>query len=74
MASPPEQPKRIREKPIHRLYSGPGHALPPEQRKPAKKYPRVDEPTVPRAYWCWTAGLVAAALVLGLLVGRFLLG
>jgi hypothetical protein len=74
MANPPEQPKRIREKPLHCGYSGPGIVLPLEQRMRRGKYRPIDEPTVPRAYWYWTAGLVSAALVLGLLAGRFLLG
>jgi hypothetical protein len=46
----------------------------PGERIRPKKYPRFDDPVIPRWYWYLTAGLVAAALVLGLLVGRFLLG
>jgi hypothetical protein len=34
---------------------------------------RFDDPVIPRSYWYWTAGLAAAALALGLLLGRLLL-
>jgi hypothetical protein len=56
------------------LYDGPALAVPPEQRVRPKKYPRFDDPIIPRSYWYLTAGLAAAALALGLLLGRFLLG
>jgi hypothetical protein len=48
--------------------------IPPEQRVKRKKYPRIDDPVIPRSYWFWTAGLAAIALVLGLFLGRFLFG
>jgi hypothetical protein len=38
-----------------------------------KKFARFDDPVIPRSYWYLTAGLAAATLVVGLLVGRFLL-
>jgi hypothetical protein len=38
-----------------------------------KKFARFDDPVVPRSHWYLTAGLAAAALVLGVLVGVFLL-
>jgi hypothetical protein len=56
------------------LYDGPALAVPPGQRVRAKKYPRFDDPVIPRSYWYWTAGIAAAALALGLLLGHFLLG
>ncbi len=36
-----------------------------------KKLPRFDDPVIPRSYWYLTAGLAAAALALGLLLGRY---
>jgi len=74
MDSPPDPPKKIREKPLHCVYSGPAPMIPPEQRVRRKKYPRIDDPVIPRSYWYWTTSLAVAALVLGLLLGRFLLG
>jgi hypothetical protein len=47
--------------------------LPPGQRSTTKHLPRFDDPVIPRSYWYWTGGLVAAALVLGLLLGRWVL-
>ena len=35
---------------------------------------RFDDPVIPRSYWYVSAGLATAALVLGVLLGRFLLG
>jgi hypothetical protein len=46
---------------------------PPGVRIRPKKFARFDDPVIPRSYWYLSAGLVAAALVLGLLLGRFLL-
>jgi hypothetical protein len=48
--------------------------LPPGQRSTTKHLPRFDDPVIPRSYWYLTAGLAAVALVLGVLIGRFLLG
>jgi hypothetical protein len=73
MANPPDKPDNIREKPRHCLYDGPARAIPPGQRVRAKKYPRFDDPVIPRSYWYLTTGLAVAALVLGMVVGRFLL-
>jgi hypothetical protein len=56
------------------LYDGLALAVPPGQRIRPKKLARFDDPVIPRAYWYLTAGLAAAALGLGLLLGRLLLG
>jgi hypothetical protein len=58
------------------VYTFVGKALvvPPEQRVRSKRFGQLDDPVIPRSYWYWTAGLAAAALALGLLLGRFLLG
>jgi hypothetical protein len=56
------------------LYNGPALKPPPGQRIKTKKLPRFDAPVIPRSYWFLTVGLAAAALALGLLLGRFLLG
>ena len=48
--------------------------VPPGQRIRPKKLARFDDPVIPPAYWYLTAGLAAAALGLGLLLGRFLPG
>jgi hypothetical protein len=56
------------------VYDGPALKPPPGQRIRPKKMARFDDPVIPRSYWYLTAGLAAAALALGLLVGRFLLG
>ena len=74
MDNPSNKPDQVREKRRHCVYSGPGRAIPPEQRVKRKKYPRFDDPVTPRSYWYWTGGLAAAALVLGMFLGRFLLG
>jgi hypothetical protein len=68
------QPDKAQTKPKHCVYSGPAHAIPPEQRVKAKRFGHLDDPVIPRSYWYWTGGLVALALALGLLLGRFLLG
>ncbi len=73
MAHPPDRPDTIRNKSRHCVYAGPARAIPPAQRVKRKKYPRFDDPVVPRSYWYLTAALVAAALVLGVLVGVILL-
>jgi len=56
------------------LYDGPALPVPPGQRIRPKKMARFDDPVIPRLYWYLTAGLAAAALVLGLLLGRWVLG
>ena len=58
------------------VYKFVGKALvvPPEQRVRSKRFGHLDDPVIPRSYWYWTAGLATAALALGLLLGRFLLG
>jgi hypothetical protein len=55
-------------------FVGKALAVPPEQRIPSKNLGHLNDPVIPRSYWYWTAGLAAAALALGLLLGRFLLG
>ena len=74
MANPSHKPEKVQDKPRHCLYDGPALKVPAGQRIRPKKYPRFDDPVVPRSYWYWTAGLVALALGLGLILGRFLLG
>ena len=71
MASPSPEPQKPKT-----FYSFTGKAIkpPPGQRSSTKHLPRFDDPVIPRSYWYLTAGLAAAALVLGLLLGRFLLG
>ena len=54
-------------------FVGKAFDVPPEQRV-RRKLVHLPEPGIPRSYWYLTAGLGIAALVLGLLVGRFLLG
>ena len=72
MANPlPEPQKQVPEKFLK--ISVKAIKLPPGQRSTAKKLPRFDDPVIPRSYWYLTAGLAAATLVLGLLLGRFLL-
>jgi len=39
-----------------------------------KKFARFDDPVIPRSYWYLTTGLVIAAVMLGLFLGRFLIG
>jgi hypothetical protein len=68
------QPDKAQNKPRHCVYDGPGRAIPPGQRVRSKRFGHFDDPVIPRSYWYLTAGLAAAALALGLLVGRFLLG
>jgi hypothetical protein len=48
--------------------------VPPGVRIRPKKFARFDDPVLPRWYWYLTACLAAAALALGLVLGRFLLG
>ena len=55
------------------VYDGPALKPPPGVRIRPKKLARFDDPVIPRSYWYWTAGLAAAALALGLLLGRLLL-
>ncbi len=47
--------------------------VPPGQRIRPKKLARFDDPAIPPSYWYLTASLAAAALALGLVLGRFLL-
>jgi hypothetical protein len=48
--------------------------VPPGQRICRKEFGHFDDAVTPRSYWFLTADLVALALALGLLLGRFLLG
>jgi hypothetical protein len=68
------QPNKAQNKPRRCVYDGPALAIPPGQRVRSKRFGHFDDPVIPRSYWYWTAGLVAAALGLGLFLGRFLLG
>ena len=71
MANPAPDPKS--DVPSY-LFEVEAVKVPPGQRVRPKPLARFDDPVIPRSYWYLTAGLTAAALVLGLLVGRFLLG
>jgi hypothetical protein len=73
MASPAPEPQKPKPKLVY-TFEGKAIKLPPGQRSTTKHLPRFDDPVIPRWYWYWTGGLVALALVLGLLLGRFLLG
>jgi hypothetical protein len=55
-------------------FDGPAFDVPLEQRIRPKKLVHLDDPAIPRSHWYLTAGLMIAALTLGLLLGRFLLG
>ncbi len=55
------------------LYDGPALKPLPGVRIRPKNFARFDDPVIPRSYWYLTVGLVAAALVLGLLLGVFVL-
>jgi hypothetical protein len=57
------------------VYKFVGNALPvpPGQRVRSKRFGRLDDPIIPPSYWYLTAGLVVAALALGLLLGRLVL-
>ena len=67
------QPPKPASKGRRFVYDGPALAVPPEKRIRPKKLGHFDDPVIPRSYWYLTAGLAAAALVAGLLAGRFLL-
>jgi hypothetical protein len=73
MANPSPEPQKQQPE-IFRKITVKAIKLPPGQRSSTKKLPRYDDLVIPRSYWYWTAGMAAAALALGLLVGRFLLG
>ena len=68
------QPDKAQDSPRHCVYDGPALKVPPGQRIRPKKFARFDDPVIPPSYRYLTTGLVIAALVLGLLLGRFLLG
>jgi hypothetical protein len=55
------------------LYDGPALKPPPGVRLGPKKLARFDDPVIPRSYWYLTAGFALTALVVGLLLGVFLL-
>jgi hypothetical protein len=71
MASQPEKPLVIDG---GCLYDGPALPVPRGHRILPKKLMHLEDQALPRRYWYLTAGLTAAALVMGLLLGRFLLG
>jgi hypothetical protein len=68
------QPDKAQNKPRRCVYDGPALKVPPGVRVRPKTFARFDDPVLPRGYWYLTAGVAAAALALGLLLGRFLLG
>jgi hypothetical protein len=67
-----EQPTRSQGKGRGCVYSGPALKPPPGVRIRPKNFARFDDPVIPRSYWYLTAGLAAGALVIGMLLGRFL--
>ena len=73
MANPSPEPHGQPPKTVY-TFVGKALAVPPEQRIRSKEFGHLDDLVIPRSYWYWTAGLATAALALGLLVGRFLLG
>jgi hypothetical protein len=68
------QPDKAKDRPRHCVSDGPALKVPPGQRIRPKKFDRFDDVVIPSSYWYLTAGLVVAALLLGLLLGRFLIG
>jgi hypothetical protein len=73
MANPSSESQGQSPKTVY-TFVGKALAVPPEQRVRSKHFGHLDDPVVPRSYWYLTGGLAAAALALGLLLGRFLLG
>jgi hypothetical protein len=73
MASPSPEPQKQMAKTFYK-FTGKALKVPPGERIRPKKFARFDDPIIPRSYWYLTGGLAAVALVLGLLLGRFLLG
>jgi hypothetical protein len=73
MASPAPEPQKQKPQTVYK-FSGKAIKVRPGERIRPKKFARFDDPVIPRSYWYLTAGLAAAALVLGLLLGHFLLG
>ncbi len=70
MANPLDKPRQL---PPGCIYDGPALAVPPAQRVRSERLGHLDDPVIPRSYWYLTAGLTTAALVLGVLIGVFLL-
>ena len=70
MASPSPEPQKPK---TEYLFESKAIKVRPGERIRPKKFARFDDPVIPRSYWYLTAGLVAAALVLGLFLGRFLM-
>jgi hypothetical protein len=68
-----DQPQQSLEVDGGCLYDGPALKPPPGVRLRPKKLARFDDPVIPCFYWYVTAAFAAAALVLGVLVGVFLL-
>ena len=71
MADQPQQPPVVDG---GCLYDGPALKPPPGVRVRPKKLAHVDDSVIVRRNWYLTAALAATALVLGLLLGRLLLG
>jgi len=73
MANPSPEPQKQKPKTFYK-FTGKAIKLAPGQPSSTKRLPRFDDPVIPRSYWYLTAGLAAATLALGLLLGRFLFG
>jgi hypothetical protein len=73
MDSQSPKPQNQRPKTVYKFVAK-AIKVPPGVRIRPKKFARFDDPVIPRSYWYLTAGLAATALVLGLLVGRWVLG
>jgi hypothetical protein len=70
MANQPPDPKSVATSYLFDVEAVP---VPPGVRVRPRKMARFDDPVIPRSYWYLTAGLAAAALALGVVLGRFLL-
>ena len=73
MASQSPKPEAQKPKTVYHFVVKATKVLPGVRVRP-KKFARFDDPVIPRSYWYLTAGLVVAALALGLVLGRFVLG
>jgi hypothetical protein len=68
------QPDKVQDRPRHCVSDGPALKVSPGQRIRPKNFARLDDRVIPSSYWYLTASLVVAAFVLGLFLGRFVIG